>query len=110
MSTIDSELFSQNYYIKQYLLGPDSLLITKIKIGFHYSIMVQPDLILQLIVFKGYLKKINPLYFGGYLVKIVKTEKYGNIWILNDICGERTLFRELRAQIVIHLSHRDRNF
>ena len=59
-SVISSDLFSQDEYIKQYLLDPDSSLITKIKIGLRYYITAQPELILQLTVFKGYLEKVNP--------------------------------------------------
>jgi hypothetical protein len=62
-SVISPDLFSQDEYIKQYLLDPDSLLITKIKIGLRYYITAQPELILQLTVFKGYLEKVNPLLF-----------------------------------------------
>lgn len=50
---IGSVLFSQDEYIKQYLLDPDLSLISKIKIGLRYYITAQPELILQLTVFKG---------------------------------------------------------
>ncbi|KKQ95650.1 MAG: hypothetical protein UV74_C0013G0247 [Candidatus Woesebacteria bacterium GW2011_GWB1_43_14] len=63
VTVIGSDLFSQDEYIKQYLLDPDSSLITKIKIGLRYYITTQPELILQLTVFKGYLEKINPFLF-----------------------------------------------
>jgi hypothetical protein len=47
--------------IKQYLLDPNTPLITAIKIGLRYYITA--DLILQLNVFKDYLEKINPFLF-----------------------------------------------
>jgi hypothetical protein len=62
-TVIGSDLFSQDKYIEQYLLDPDSSLITKIKIGLRYYITAQPELILQLSVFKDYLEKVNPLLF-----------------------------------------------
>ncbi len=63
VTVIGSDLFSQDEYIKQYLLDPDSSLITKIKIGLRYYITAQPELILQLTVFKGHLEKVNPFLF-----------------------------------------------
>ena len=63
MTVIGSDLFSQDEYIKQYLLDPDLSLISKVKIGLRYYITAQPELILQLTVFKGYLEKINPFLF-----------------------------------------------
>lgn len=58
---LSSELFSQDEYIKQYLLDPNLPLITAVKIGLRYYITA--DLILQLNVFKDYLEKINPFLF-----------------------------------------------
>ena len=55
--------FDLDDYIKQYLLDPDLPLIFKIKIGLRYYITAQPELILQLNVFKDYLEKINPFLF-----------------------------------------------
>lgn len=62
-TVIDSDLFGQDKYIKQYLLDPDLSLISKIKIGLRYYITAQSELILQLTVFKGYLEKVNPFLF-----------------------------------------------
>lgn len=62
-TVIGSDLFSQDEYIKQYLLDPDLSLISKIKIGLHYYITAQPELILQFTVFEGYLEKVNPFLF-----------------------------------------------
>lgn len=76
-SVIGSDLFSQDEYIKQYLFDPDSSLITKIKIGLRYYITAQPELILQLTVFKGYLEKINPFLF---LEVFGKQRKDRKIW------------------------------
>ncbi len=53
-TVIGSDLFSQDEYIKHYLLDPDLLLISKVKIGLHYYITV--DLILQLQALKEHLK------------------------------------------------------
>lgn len=61
VTVIGSDLFSQNEYIKQYLLNPDLPLIFKVKIGLRYY--VTADLILQLNAFKDYLEKINPFLF-----------------------------------------------
>ena len=58
---ISLDLFSQDEYIKEYLLDPNLPLIFKIKIGLRYWVTV--DMILQLNVFKGYLEKINPFLF-----------------------------------------------
>ena len=55
VTVIGSDLFSQDEYIKQYLLDPNSSLITKIKIGLRYCITKQPDLILQLQILKDHL-------------------------------------------------------
>ncbi len=63
VTVIGSDLFSQDEYIKQYLLDPDLQLIFKIKIGLRYYITAQPELILQLNVFKDYLEKINLFLF-----------------------------------------------
>jgi len=41
--------------LKQYLLDPDSSLITKIKIGLRYYITAQPEFILQLEALKEHL-------------------------------------------------------
>ncbi len=76
-TVIGSDLFSQDEYIKQYLLDPDSSLITKIKIGLRHYITAQPELILQLNVFKGYLEKINPFLFMEVFGKDRKDRK---IW------------------------------
>ncbi len=73
VTVIGSDLFSQDEYIKQYLLDPDSRLITKIKIGLHYY--VTADLILQLNVFKDYLEKINPFLFLEVFGKQCKDRK-----------------------------------
>jgi len=62
-TVIGSDLFNQDEYIKQYLLDPDLSLISKIKIGFRYYITAQPELILQLNIFKDYLEKINLFLF-----------------------------------------------
>ena len=62
-TVISSDLFSQDEYIKRYLLDPDLSLISKIKIGLRYYITAQPELILQLTVFKGCLKEINPFLY-----------------------------------------------
>jgi hypothetical protein len=59
VTVIGSDLFSQDEYIKQYLLDPDSPLITKIKIGLRYYITAQPELILQLSEFENHLKTVN---------------------------------------------------
>ena len=72
-----SDLFSQDEYIKQYLLDPDLPLIAKVKIGLRYYITAQPELILQLTVFKGYLEKINPFLFLEIFGKDRKDRK---IW------------------------------
>jgi len=55
--------FSQDEYIKQYLLDSELPVITRIKILLYYHISNQPDLILQLNVFRDYLEKINPFLF-----------------------------------------------
>ena len=54
VTVIGSDLFSQDGYIKQYLLDPDLPLITAIKIGLRYYITA--DLILQLEILKNHLK------------------------------------------------------
>jgi len=61
VTVIGSDLFSQDEYIKEYLLDPDLPLIFKIKIGLRY--WVTADMILQLNVFKNYLEKIHPFLF-----------------------------------------------
>jgi hypothetical protein len=76
-TVIGSDLFGQDEYIKKYLLDPDSSLITKIKIGLRYYITAQPELILQLTVFKGYFEKINPFLFMEVFGKDRKDRK---IW------------------------------
>jgi hypothetical protein len=63
VTVIGSDLFDLDDDIKQHLLDPDLPLIFKIKIGLRYYITAQPDLILQLTIFKGYLEKINPFLF-----------------------------------------------
>lgn len=68
-TVIGSDLFSQDEYIKQYLLDPDLSFISQIKIGLRYYITAQPDLILQLTIFKGYLKEINPFLYMGIFGK-----------------------------------------
>ena len=60
-TVLSSDLFSQDEYIKQYLLDPNIPLITAVKIGLRYY--VSANLILQLNVFKDYLEKINPFLF-----------------------------------------------
>ena len=74
VTVIGSDLFSQDEYIKQYLLDPDLPLIFKVKIGLRYWITA--DLILQLNVFKGYLYKINPFLFLEVFGKPDKPKKY----------------------------------
>ena len=61
VTVIGSDLFSQDEWIKPYLLDPDIPIITKVKIGLYYY--VTADMILQLNVFKDYLEKINPFLF-----------------------------------------------
>jgi len=61
VTIIGSDLFSQDKYIKEYLLDPNLPLITKVKIGLRYWVTV--DMILQLNVFKGYHEKINPFLY-----------------------------------------------
>lgn len=61
VTVIGSDLFSQDEYIKEYLLDPDLPLISKIKIGLRY--WVTADMILQPNVFKDYLEKIYPFLF-----------------------------------------------
>ena len=103
---IGSDLFSQDEYIKQYLLDPDISLITAVKIGLRYY--VSADSILQLNVFKDHVEKINPFLFLDVFGKQPKGSKSGNIWLPNDLYGESALlFGELVAQVVIHISHRD---
>ena len=58
---IGSDLFSQDKYIKQYLLDPDLPLIAKVKIGLRYYIL--GDLILQLDELKYHLKSTYPHLF-----------------------------------------------
>jgi len=77
VTVIGSDLFSQDEYIKEYLLDPNLPLIFKIKIGLRYYITAQPDLILQLTIFKGYLEKINPFLF---LEVFGKDRKDRKIW------------------------------
>jgi len=73
VTVIGSDLFSQDEYIKQYLLDPDLPLIFKIKIGLRYWVTV--DMILQLNVFKDYLEKINPFLFLEVFGKQRKDKK-----------------------------------
>ena len=61
VTVIGSDLFSQDEWIKPYLLDPDIPLITKVKIGLYYYITA--DMILQLNVFEDYLEKINPFLY-----------------------------------------------
>jgi hypothetical protein len=75
VTVIGSDLFSQDEYIKQYLLDPDIPLITAVKIGLRYY--VSANLILQLNVFKDYLEKINPFLF---LEVFGKQPKDGKKW------------------------------
>jgi hypothetical protein len=50
-------------------------------------------------VFKEYLeKKLTHSCFWRFSVKVEKSAESGNIWLPNDLCGERTFFRELMAQ------------
>jgi len=60
-TVIGSDLFSQDEYIKRYLLDLQIPLISRIKIGLRYYLTA--DLILQINVFKDYLEKINPFLF-----------------------------------------------
>ena len=60
-SVIGSDLFSQDEYIKQYLLDTDIPFITAVKIGLRYYIT--PELIVQLSDFKNYLKTFNLCLF-----------------------------------------------
>jgi len=53
VTVIGSDLFSQDEYIKEYLLDPDLPLIFKVKFGLRYYITA--DLILQLQVLKDHL-------------------------------------------------------
>ena len=53
VTVIGSDLFSQDEYIKEYLLDPDLPFISKVKIGLRYY--VTADLILQLQVLKDHL-------------------------------------------------------
>ena len=69
VTVIGSDLFSQDEYIKEYLLDPDLPLIFKIKIGLRYYITA--DLILQLQVLKDHLniesfEKISLYYPKSY--------------------------------------------
>jgi hypothetical protein len=75
VTVIGSDLFSQDEYIKEYLLDPDLPLIFKIKIGLRYYITAQPELILQLNVFKDCLEKINPFLFLDIFGKQRKDRK-----------------------------------
>ena len=54
VTVIGSDLFSQDEWIKQYLLDSDLPLIFKVKIGLRYYITA--DLILQLQALKEHLK------------------------------------------------------
>lgn len=47
--------------------------------------------------FVGYLERINPLCFLKPYINLEKRAESGNIWVPNDLCGERTFFRELMA-------------
>ena len=73
VTVIGSDLFSQDEYIKQYLLDPDLPLIFKIKIGLRY--WVTAHIILQLNIFKDYLEKINPFLFLEVFGKQRKDQK-----------------------------------
>jgi len=75
VTVIGSDLFSQDEYIKQYLLDPNLPLIFKIKIGLRHYITSQPELILQLNVFKDYLEKIKPFIFLDVFGKQRKDRK-----------------------------------
>jgi len=75
VTVIGSDLFSQDGYIKQHLFDPDSLLISRVKIGLRYY--VTADLILQLNVFKDCLEKINLFLF---LEVFGKQRKDRKIW------------------------------
>ncbi|GEM_PF-1741398 len=74
-TVIGSDLFSQDEYIKQYLLDPYLSLISKIKIGLRYYITAQPELILQLTNLKGYLVKVNPPLFFEVFGKYRKGDR-----------------------------------
>jgi hypothetical protein len=96
---VGSDPFGLGEHIKQYLLDPDLSLANKIRIDLRYCITAQTDLILQLMVFKEYLeKKLTHSCFWRFSVKVEKSAESGNIWLPNDLCGERTFFRELMAQ------------
>jgi hypothetical protein len=71
-TVIGSDLFSQDEYIKQYLLDPDLSFISKIKIGLRYYITAQPELILQLRILENYLKTANYSLFMEVFGKIHK--------------------------------------
>jgi len=65
---IGSDLFSQDEYIKEYLLDHNLPLIFKVKICLCYYIT--SDMILQLNVFKDYLEIINLFLFFSVLENI----------------------------------------
>ena len=78
VTVIGSDLFSQDEYIKQYLLDPDLPLISKVKTGLRYYITA--DLILQLDILKEHLsissfKDIYKLFpcFDKYSLKSDKS-------------------------------------
>jgi len=72
VTVIGSDLFSQDEYIKEYLLDRDLPLIFKVKIGLRYYITA--DLILQLNVFKDYLETVNFCLFMEVFGKSHKNE------------------------------------
>jgi len=74
-TVIGSDLFSQDEYIKQYLLDLQIPLISRIKIGLRYYITA--DLILQLNTFKDHLERINPFLF---LEVFGKQRKERKLW------------------------------
>jgi hypothetical protein len=75
VTVLCSDLFSQDNYIKRYLEDPDLPFFTVIKIGLCYFITAQPELILQLNVFKDYLEKINQFLFLDVFGKNRKDRK-----------------------------------
>ena len=73
VTVIGSDLFSQEDYIKSYLIDPELTLIAAIKISLRYY--VTADVILQLNVFKDYLEKTNPFLFLDIFGKQRKDRK-----------------------------------
>ena len=63
VTVIGSDLTDLDEYIKEYLLDPDLLSISKIKICLYYYITEQPELILQLQTLEDHLEKANSFLF-----------------------------------------------